>query len=231
MERCGVPKVMATTGRLTDDTENFQIRAERAERALDAVHEPILVVSPDSHLIHANRSGEELLHGSRGLRRRRHVLVCESVGDTRNLHRAVARFALAPDVAEPASVIAVSRAASVRPLAVVVCALASPARTAQPSIGRAQSEVLIKVHDPDRIDQADPMRLREQFGLTAAEARLAAALVARQSVHEYALHRGLKLSTVRSALKSILAKTGCRRQSELVLILKGWATFFALMSG
>jgi DNA-binding CsgD family transcriptional regulator len=48
-------------------------------------------------------------------------------------------------------------------------------------------------------------------GLTPAEARLAAALTARQSVEGYAEQAGITIGTARWNLKRVLEKTGCRR--------------------
>lgn len=54
------------------------------------------------------------------------------------------------------------------------------------------------------------------FGLTAAEARLASALSKGQDLDGAAAAFGVSPQTVRSQLKTIFAKTGWRRQAELV---------------
>jgi DNA-binding CsgD family transcriptional regulator len=54
------------------------------------------------------------------------------------------------------------------------------------------------------------------FGLTAAEARLALALSMGQDLDSAAAAFGVSRQTVRSQLKTIFAKTGWRRQAELV---------------
>ncbi|MCK1297393.1 helix-turn-helix transcriptional regulator [Bradyrhizobium sp. 24] len=54
------------------------------------------------------------------------------------------------------------------------------------------------------------------FELTDAESRLTSALVAGCTLEEYASRRGVGLSTVRYQLKQVLAKTGTRRQVDLV---------------
>ena len=54
------------------------------------------------------------------------------------------------------------------------------------------------------------------FELTDAESRLTSALVAGVTLEEYAVRRGVELSTVRYQLKQVLAKTGTRRQVDLV---------------
>lgn len=59
------------------------------------------------------------------------------------------------------------------------------------------------------------------FDLTPAEARVAAALVRGGSVESVAAAIGVSIETVRTQLKSVMAKTGTNRQTELVLLLSG----------
>ena len=63
--------------------------------------------------------------------------------------------------------------------------------------------------------------LRTTFGLTAAEADLAAAIVSGESLRDYGERRGRSLNTVRTHLKAVFAKTGTNRQAELVQKLSG----------
>jgi DNA-binding CsgD family transcriptional regulator len=63
------------------------------------------------------------------------------------------------------------------------------------------------------------------FGLTPAEARLAAALAAGRSVHEAAIEIGIAVKSARTYLERIFRKTGTSRQSQLVALLKGARTF------
>jgi len=62
-------------------------------------------------------------------------------------------------------------------------------------------------------------KLAALFGLTPAEARLARSLVAGRTLDEAARDGGVKASTVRSQLLSVLAKTGTQRQQDLVALL------------
>lgn len=57
------------------------------------------------------------------------------------------------------------------------------------------------------------------FKLTHAEQQLAQWLLTGRSIEEYAVRRGVSKETVRSQLKSILAKTGTHRQIELITLL------------
>ena len=61
--------------------------------------------------------------------------------------------------------------------------------------------------------------LRAAFGLTAAEARLAAQLVGSGSLNAAADALGIAKETARNQLKAVFAKTGTHRQAELVALL------------
>ena len=62
-------------------------------------------------------------------------------------------------------------------------------------------------------------QLRVQYGLTPAEARLAHALVQGHRPLEFAKTHGISKHTVRTQLRSVLAKTDTHRQVELVSLL------------
>ncbi|WP_419899965.1 helix-turn-helix transcriptional regulator [Roseomonas sp. USHLN139] len=78
---------------------------------------------------------------------------------------------------------------------------------------------LLMVTDPN----ARPNQLADQviamFGVTRAEAEVAASLATGLSVEEVATQRGVRLTTLRSQVQSLLAKTGTNRQGELLRLL------------
>ena len=57
------------------------------------------------------------------------------------------------------------------------------------------------------------------FGLTEVEARLAQAVARGHSLGDFAKERGVRISTVRTQWLGVLAKTGMRRQQDLVGLL------------
>ncbi|EFH10557.1 helix-turn-helix transcriptional regulator [Pseudoroseomonas cervicalis] len=78
---------------------------------------------------------------------------------------------------------------------------------------------LLLASDPN----AAPGQLGDQvmamFNVTRAEAEVAASLATGLSVEEVALARGVRLTTIRSQVQSLLAKTGTNRQGELLRLL------------
>ena len=75
---------------------------------------------------------------------------------------------------------------------------------------------ILVVSDLTRPSITDAALLSVVFGLTSAEARLAAAICEGHDLHAAAANFGVSRQTVRSQLKAVFAKTGSRRQAELV---------------
>ena len=75
---------------------------------------------------------------------------------------------------------------------------------------------LLVVSDLTRPSITDAALLSLVFGLTSAEARLAAAICEGQDINGAAATFGVSRQTLRSQLKTVFAKTGSRRQAELV---------------
>jgi DNA-binding CsgD family transcriptional regulator len=70
--------------------------------------------------------------------------------------------------------------------------------------------------------EAPPVELVQSlFDLTAMEARVARNLASGRSVEDIASDGGTSRNTVRSHVRSVLAKTGCKRQVDVVTLLSG----------
>jgi DNA-binding CsgD family transcriptional regulator len=110
----------------------------------------------------------------------------------------------------------VARASGARPYAVLVDPLPDQAQLAAFARG-----ALIRIVDPEAQPLPDAVaRWRTLWGLTAAEARAASALVA----HEFDLRAaaeasGITYATIRTQLAAIFAKTGTGGQPELMRLL------------
>ena len=73
-----------------------------------------------------------------------------------------------------------------------------------------------------RLSDASIVRLfdlAEFFGFSPAESRLAAALMEGRKLDQIAAELGVRISTLRTQLSSILKKTGVERQADLMRVL------------
>jgi DNA-binding CsgD family transcriptional regulator len=90
----------------------------------------------------------------------------------------------------------------------------------QAGIGAAaRDEVLLLIAAPERRAQVAPADLARLFRLTGAEAQLAAALAAGDTLSDYAARRGITTGTARIQLKQLFGKTGTGRQADLVRLV------------
>ncbi|HVT31223.1 MAG TPA: hypothetical protein VHE32_01140 [Rhodanobacteraceae bacterium] len=82
-----------------------------------------------------------------------------------------------------------------------------------------QQPLAMLVIHPPQTQRLSTETLHALFDLSAAESRLANALLAGRTMRSYAEERGLSIETMRTQLKSILAKTSTRSQSQLIATL------------
>lgn len=98
----------------------------------------------------------------------------------------------------------------------VIARLRSAADAGNPYVNKA-----VRIFaDVSRQSEASHIaRCSARLDLTSAQARLALFLAEGGTIGEYAQVMGIKISTVRTHLKSIFAKTGVKRQTELAILL------------
>src|SRR5262249_53516425 len=78
---------------------------------------------------------------------------------------------------------------------------------------------MIFATDPESIATPETTFLQKQFGLTPAEAVLAHELLDGDGIESAAKRIGIGVPTARTHLRRVLAKTGARRQAELVRLV------------
>lgn len=96
--------------------------------------------------------------------------------------------------------------------------LVAPLRPAREGFGAALPAAIVFLRDPER---PTPMSLILQglFGLTPAEAAIAALLAGGRAVEDIAARQRIAANTVRVHLKSIFTKTDTTRQAQLVALI------------
>jgi DNA-binding CsgD family transcriptional regulator len=82
-----------------------------------------------------------------------------------------------------------------------------------------RARYVLTIVDPDACLPPVASDLRKIFGLTSSEAAIATELCLGRDLDEIAAMRQVTTGTLRGQLKTILFKTGTRRQSELVALL------------
>ncbi|MGH0032039.1 MAG: hypothetical protein ACQGVC_19785 [Myxococcota bacterium] len=87
------------------------------------------------------------------------------------------------------------------------------------SVGDEVAAILISNPAPERPAHVDTFR--QLFGLTGAEAEVVGLLTAGYSLDEISQRRGVKLTTTRTLLRRVFAKTRTRRQGEIVRLVLG----------
>lgn len=111
--------------------------------------------------------------------------------------------------------LALRREASTIPLTVIIRPGPAFAPIAQPM----RRSALLVMRDPDDVATNITHALRELFGLTNAEANLAAELAKGVSLDDISTLFQVSRNTVKSQLKSIFQKLGVSRQADLVRIV------------
>jgi DNA-binding CsgD family transcriptional regulator/PAS domain-containing protein len=179
--------------------------------ALDYVDAGILVVDAARRIIHANALAESVLRANAEIT----VLNGRLTIAQPTLHARLA--ALIHQTLEaggpPMPVLAIPRPDRL-PLMLTATLL-------RPIWSRRDGQrplTLIFIRDPEQT-AADTDQLRHLFGLTRSEAAIAAELGRGRSLERIAEAHGIGISTVRSHLKRILAKSGTSRQAEFVALI------------
>ena len=188
--------------------------ARDALAALDGIDHGVVLVDAESSVVHANRAADASLRRGDGLGAARGVLACDHADDTATLRRLVGA-ASARGMEGSGGPMAVRRRSGRRPLSVLV----APLRTDRPVVPGRGATAMVMMSDPEATMPAPAEGLRLAYGLTAAEARTAAALLDHSHLAEIAAALGVSLATVRTLLQRAFDKTGTHSQAELVRLM------------
>ena len=201
--------------RASDDSP--QVLAAGLE-ALDFLRVGVAVTNGTRQLLFANQTAEHILLAHDGLEvNTEGVLVSLDIscGLSLVVYQAVQAAAQA-GIQEPTNILlTVRRSAGRRPLTLLVRSLDAGSNRADQD-GPA---FLVFMWDPELPVRDVEARLRQLFGLTSCEARLCNLLMEGKTVEECSIELEIRPSTARVHLASVFAKTGVRRQGQLVSLL------------
>jgi DNA-binding CsgD family transcriptional regulator len=205
-----------TTRKETEEAPN--ILAAGLE-ALDLLNIGVVVTNGFRRMLFANQTAEQILLARDGLEvTAQGVLAAASRSFGFSFSELIQQAAQALGSGKQApkdAILALRRASGKRPLTLLLRSLRT--RFPQPDLG--QPSVLVFVWDPELPVHNIESGLRQLFGLTSCEARLANLLMEGKTVDDCCTELGIRPSTVRMHLANLFAKTGVQRQGQLVSLL------------
>lgn len=202
------------------DLANLAVLGAVAKATLDHLEHAAVVCDETGEVVVGNDAARELFERRDGLALREGRIYITAAGPRERLQALLA--------GEPAG----GGAAGSPPLRTAALLVTRPSRLPayQIVLREIDQRSIAFAHNPQRLWSliiSDPARapgaalraLSSLYRLTPAEERIASALVAGDTPDEIATSFGVKITTIRSQLASIYAKTSTRRQSELVRLV------------
>jgi PAS domain-containing protein len=195
--------------------------------ALDALHQStadlldhnraaILLLDPQRRIVYANRTAEKLLSSGEGIRLWAKRIDLSSKQDNARLEALIATtLSQETTSAGRGGILRVSRRSGKRPWSILV----APVSRRHPGISPVNPCVYVVITDPESRDLLPERYLQDAFGLTAAEAKLAAFLGTGQDLRSAAARLEITYGTARARLAVVFQKTQTTRQAELVALL------------
>ncbi|HET8997461.1 MAG TPA: helix-turn-helix transcriptional regulator [Acetobacteraceae bacterium] len=203
---------------LQRQVERARSLAHGLAAGLDHFHMPVFLVDRGARVLELNSAATDLLRRADSpLRCVQGQLATIAPRLTARLHESVrsASGVLAGEPVRPPAILQLATADDDRRCSVMV----APVRRGDRLGLRAAPLALVFVSVPRLKPVLDSDGLIRMFGLSAAEASIALGLMEGDSPAEIADRRQVAQETVRSQVKSVLAKTGTRRQGELIALL------------
>lgn len=191
---------------------------QAAMYAMDMLRVGYLLISENGIVLSLNNAAKAILGCQTCLNMKERRLICKNSSDNNQLHKSVMKAAQVLSPSENADVTC-DPVHMLLPLdgqdAVLSMAL-FPVHESNHRGARENSNVVMVITLDDVAQILSESFLSSLFGMTRAEARLTQLLARGCTLQESAEYLCLSIHTIRSQLRAILAKTGARRQAELV---------------
>jgi DNA-binding CsgD family transcriptional regulator len=187
-----------------------------SEMALDSMSIAAFLVSENGYIHHRNNLAEAIVRRADGLRLNGASLIANNPSENAHLHLFLSGASQGNNgkAGIPGGALTISRRGTLSPLRVVVLPVPENYR----SIIRIPC-ALVFVSDPTASPKSRAAFIRMLYGLTPTESRLADLLLEGLELRGVADRLGLTIGTARFHLKRVLAKTGARRQTELMRLM------------
>ncbi|HLI10422.1 MAG TPA: LuxR C-terminal-related transcriptional regulator [Alphaproteobacteria bacterium] len=185
-----------------------------AAAALDLLLDAVIIIDEGGHPVFCNAAAERLLAEGDGLALEDGRFSAATSSLTARLEAIVAKAIGCRREAPAGGAMLLPRRSSPSPLRLVAVPLRRPIDWLAPR----RPAACLCVADPDR-EQGAARWASAMFKLTAAEVEILDGLLAGHEAREIGDRLGISYNTVRVHLAHIMAKTGTRRQAELIRLL------------
>jgi len=203
---------------LFDELETSRSEFAVYSGAIEQFSVGAIILDHDNNVLRYNAVARSLFAQNDGLAlggRRIRLGTPSQDHDLRQHLKAVRRGVASGGPAAPL-IMRLSRPSGKRDLVMVIKAIRTPAYM---QTGAAPALSLF-ISDPERPTSVESDALQEMFGLTPMEARISAALANGVAPPDVAAELSIAPNTVRSHLRSVFAKLGVQRQSQLVHLIR-----------
>jgi DNA-binding CsgD family transcriptional regulator len=202
---------------LTESLHCAQQRARELEQSLNSLRCAMVLCTPDARVCWTNLAADRIFAERDRVWVSGERLTSAAPQETARLRRMIEQAAQEPaEKATPGSQLLVLGRWSVRgAVQIQVQSIDLDGRESEMS-NSPERRVLLIISAPGEMPVLPPELLAQAFALSPAESRLASALCRGLTVNEYAAVQNVSVSTARSQLKQIMAKTQVDRQSSLI---------------
>lgn len=192
----------------------LQSQVHWCANVLDRLPFGVAMISMQGHVLLLNAHAQAAIAQKDGLMCNREGLCALRSSDTKRLQLLIksAVFMSVGKGSHAGGTMTISRPSRRRPFQILV----SPYRPPQAWPGAEQPAATVFITDPEFQPEHSNDLLARLYGLTPAEARLAVLLVNGASIADAAEQMHVTRNTVRNHLKQVFAKTGAKRQAELM---------------
>jgi DNA-binding CsgD family transcriptional regulator len=175
----------------------------------------LLVLDPQGRIRNMNREAERIVAADLGLHVSQGRLTASAPAAARRLEALIALATTLDPTVRQAGSMALPTPEFRTPISLTV----TPVMTARHAVFGHRPSAIVCVTDPDAPTRVSAELLRQMFGFTPAESRVALAILEGATVREAACALGVSFHTARHQLQSIMQKAGVARQVELVALM------------
>jgi DNA-binding CsgD family transcriptional regulator len=227
-----IPHLQRTI-RLSFRNEQFRGGLIAGEAGLNALEQAVFTINVSERVVFSNSAAQALLRQNRWIKYRDGQLMTVASHEADKLRSAILRvrlsrlpesFALSgadsphgdPAGTQIVTILPVPRADD---SAIASATGLMRSNTENTLLSRGEAELVVLIAPQQRKSAMSAAALKTLFRLTPAEARLAHELAKGTTVEDYADSAAVSVATVRTQLRSLLAKTGEKRLQDLVRML------------